>query len=50
MPLREGLSEPEFYGDFVYKFKKLIGRNGFLFSSENIITRYKRIGYNLNVI
>ena len=25
--LREGLSEPEFYGDLVYKFKKLIGRN-----------------------
>ena len=23
--LREGLSEPEFYGDLVYKFKKLIG-------------------------
>ena len=22
--LREGLSEPEFYGDLVYKFKKLI--------------------------
>ena len=25
--LREGLSEPEFYGDLVYKYKKLIGRN-----------------------
>ena len=32
--LGEGLSEPEFYGDLVYKFKKLIGRNDFLFSSE----------------
>ena len=29
--LREGLSEPEFYGDLVYKFKKLVGRNGFSF-------------------
>ena len=28
---REGLSEPEFYGDLVYKFKKLIGRNDFSF-------------------
>ena len=27
--LGEGLSEPEFYGDLVYKFKKLIGRNDF---------------------
>ena len=25
--LREDLSELEFYGDLVYKFKKLIGRN-----------------------
>ena len=32
--LSEGLSEPEFYGDLVYKFKKLIGINDFLFSSE----------------
>ena len=32
--LREGLSEPEFYGDLVYIFKKLIGRSDFLFNSE----------------
>ena len=32
--LREGLSEPEFYGDLVYKFKKLIVRNDFLFSIQ----------------
>ena len=25
----EGLSEPEFYGDLVYKIKKLIGINDF---------------------
>ena len=29
--LGEGLSEPKFYGDLVYKFKKLIGRNDFSF-------------------
>ena len=27
--LREGISEPEFYSDLVYKFKKYIGRNDF---------------------
>ena len=27
--LREGLSEPEFYDDLVYKFKKLLGKNDF---------------------
>ena len=56
--LREGLSEPEFYGDLVYltltltsyKFKKLIGRNDFSFQFRKIITRYRRIGYNLNVM
>ena len=49
--LREGLSEPEFYGDLVYKFKKLIGRNVFSsFQFRKIITCYRRIGYNLNVI
>ena len=32
--LHEGLSEPEFYGDLVYKFKKLIVRNDFFFSIQ----------------
>ena len=48
--LSEGLSEPEFYGDSVYKFKKLIGINDFSFQFRKIITRYRRIGYNLNVM
>ena len=48
--LSEGLSQPEFYGDLVYKFKKLIGINDFSFQFRKIITRYRRIGYNLNVM
>ena len=48
--LSEGLSEPEFYGDLVYKLKKLIGINDFSFQFRKIITRYRRIGYNLNVM
>ena len=48
--LSEGLSEPEFYGDLLYKFKKLIGSNDFSFQFRKIITRYRRIGYNLNVM
>ena len=27
--LHQGLSEPEFYGDLVYKFKKIVGRTDF---------------------
>ena len=45
--LNEGLSEPEFYGDLVYKF---IGSNDFSFLFRKVITRYRRIGYNLNVM
>ena len=48
--IREGLSEPEFYGDLVYKFKKPIGRKDFSFQFRKIITRYRRIIYNLNVM
>ena len=48
--LSGGLSEPEFYGDLVYKFKKLKGINDFSFQFRKIITRYRRIGYNLNVM
>ena len=38
------------YGDLVYKFKKLKGINDFSFQFRKIITRYRRIGYNLNVM
>ena len=48
--LREGLSKTEFYGDLVYKFKTLIGRNDFLSNSEKGISRYRRRGKNLNVM
>ena len=48
--LSEGLSEPEFYGDLVYKLKKLKGINDFSLQFGKIITRYRRIGYNLNVM
>ena len=27
---RQGLSEPEFYGDLVYKLKKIVGSHNFL--------------------
>ena len=27
--LRQGLSEPKFYGDLVYKLKKVVGSNNF---------------------
>ena len=48
--LHKGLSEPEFYGDLVYKFKKIRGMTDFSDQFRKIIMRYKRIGYNLNVM
>ena len=44
------LSEPEFYGDLVYKFEKIVDRTDFSDHFRKIIIRYKRIGYNMNVI
>ena len=48
--LLEGLSEPEFYGDLVYKFRKIIGKNDFPYHFEKIIVRYKKIGYHIDVL
>ena len=48
--LHQGLSEPEFYGDLVYKFKKIVGRADFSDQFRKIIVRYKRIGNNINVM
>ena len=48
--LSEGLSEPEFLGDLVYNFNELKESNDFSFQFRKIITRYRRIGYNLSVM
>ena len=48
--LNQGLSEPEFYGDLVYKFIKIVGRADFSDQFKTIIVRYKRIGYNINIM
>ena len=48
--LHQGLSEPEFYGDLVYKLKEIVGRADFSDQFRKIIVRYKRIGYNINIM
>ena len=45
--LRQGLSEPEFYGDLVYKLKKIVGFNNFLVQFIKITSHYKKIDYNI---
>ena len=47
----QGLSEPEFYGDLVYKLKnENEGRADFSVQFRKIIVRYKCIGYNINIM
>ena len=48
--LCQGLLEPEFYGDLVYRLKKIVGSNNFSAQFIKIIFRYKKIGYNINVL
>ena len=48
--LCQGLSEPEFYGDLVYKLKKIVDSYYFSVQFIKIISRYKKIGYNINIL
>ena len=47
--LPQGISEPEFYSNFVYKFRKIYACNDFSTQFRKIILRYIKIGYNINV-
>ena len=38
------------YSYLVYKFRKIIGKNDFPYHFKKIIVRYKKIGYNINVM
>ena len=46
--LHQGLSEPEFYCDLVYKLRKIVGSNNFSAQFIEIISHYKKISYNSN--
>ena len=48
--LQQSLSEPEFYGDFVYKLRKFFSRVDCSDQFRKVIMHYKRIGYNINVM
>ena len=48
--LLRGLSVPGFYGGLVYKFRKIIGKYYFPNHFKKIIVRYKKIGYNIDVL
>ena len=48
--LLQELSEPELYGELVYKLKKIVGSDNFSAQFIKIISHYKKIGYNINVL
>ena len=48
--LRDLLPTLEFYDDLVYKFRKIIGKNDFSYHLKKIIVRYKKVGYNIDVL
>ena len=48
--LQQGISEPIFYGDLVYKFKRIVGKPNFSDQFNKIVKRYIRDGYNLDIM
>ena len=44
--LQQGISEPEFYADLVYRIRKIVGESNFSEQFRKLINRYKIIGYN----
>ena len=48
--LQQGILEPEFYGDLVYRFRKIVGKSNFLEQFRKLINRYKRTGYSLGIM
>ena len=42
LDLRQGLLKPDFYGDLVYKLKKIVGSNNFSAQFIKIISHYKK--------
>ena len=49
--MQQGICNPEFYEDLVYKFKKIIGNPNFssnLF--KRIVNRFKRAEYTLDIM
>ena len=48
--MQQGISNAEFYGDLVYKFKKIIGKPNFYDLFKRIVKRFKKAGYTLDLM
>ena len=48
--LKQGISEPVFYGELVNTFKRIVGKPNFSDQFKKIIKRYKIVGYNMDIM
>ena len=48
--MQQGICNPEFYGDLVYKFKKIIGKPNFSNLLKRLVNRFRRAGYSLDIM
>ena len=48
--LQKGITEPIFYGDLVYKFKRIVRKSNFSDQFKKIVNSYIRAGYNLGIM
>ena len=48
--LQQVISEPDYYDDLVYRFRKTVGKSNFSEQFRKLINRYKRIGYSLDIM
>ena len=48
--LRQGLSEPGFYGDLVYGLRRIFGSGGFSARFIKVVSHYGRIGCGVGVL
>ena len=47
--LQQGFSEPIFYSNLAYKFKRISGKPNFIDQFKKIIKLYIMVGYNLDI-
>ena len=48
--MQQGICNPEFYGDLVYKLKKIIGIPNFFDLFKRIVNLFKNAGYTLDIM
>ena len=48
--LQQGISEPIFYGDTVYKFKRIVGKPNFSDQFKKIVKKLYKGWFNLDIM